>query len=780
MPLPNTLTINSIKITHGINGTEWNLVSDDQSKGYLEQIQFEEGMFGTIPSGTIILRDVGDALSDFNFSGKDKIDFNITERGWTGQNLDGIADTYNFSFIIYQTSQGTDFGDKTQPRLITLKFIDFSYFVNERRTAVPDEFVDIISTEEKSTSATVPIKKGFVNSLIKYLYTPGIPFNIDSAKNYAWLKPNTPIFPSGRKITQSNTLSLLNYMAENAVNDKNRSNFFFWQDLHGVNFKSLDKLTGPSDPVIPNSYPIAQVYTTAKTDSVYVAQISDPVFGDTSIVVYKIDSISFSPSYSFMELENSGFFASYYDRIDPDFDNPYFMFSDDNVGFTRNQIQYNVNKQTRFGGPYWDGIFENFEFTTQNFNDPTSTEGIIYDTWNLIPGGTKGFVNGDGAAYKGDFVSKRNHDEQQWGFIDTSYYNRSIDEPSYSMFTEQGITMIDLESNRLSTTMWQAMYDIQELNPIIGITYKTIDEASGEEGTTFINKNIIEQYIYAKQDYKKERDKYYKNRKLKEQWNLFKYVVCCIDDSEDSFYAMILGATYVGEGPNIVADPLPEKSKAFKYAWKEIQFYPSEYEGISGATFTTIRVTEQQPMWFGSGSTAGCTCGIPFGLSGATGITLTDYIHPFFDAIIEHNSRSGGFSGTTFGFTGFYPSIGVTFIPVPVKPYFPAFNINELTNFESLSGLPNVLKRKYVGPGINMDSESFPLGNKLIPIGYFTEKDDPCKHQFNGQIVKMYQINVNNIKGLSMSDADKKAVPVLYLFDAQNAIEGQCEECTEG
>ena len=76
-----------------------------------------------------------------------------------------------------------------------------------------------------------------------------------------------------------------------------------------------------------------------------------------------------------------------------------------------------------------------------------------------------------------------------------------------------------------------------------------------------------------------------------------------------------------------------------------------------------------------------------------------------------------------------------------------------------------------------MELETFPKGNKIIPVGYIPSFDDPCKHQFHGQIVKMYQIPLKSIKGISLSQEDLKAAPIIYLFDVQNAIEGQCDEC---
>jgi hypothetical protein len=318
------------------------------------------------------------------------------------------------------------------------------------------------------------------------------------------------------------------------------------------------------------------------------------------------------------------------------------------------------------------------------------------------------------------------------------------------------------------------MFDIEEIGPISGTTLYIESEVTKENpsGASFQNVNFIKEYINIRKGISEERDKYYKLRELKERWNIFKYVVCCVNDTSDSFYALILGATAYESSGEFEVDPIPTKSKAFKYAWKEVQFIPKAYEGISGDSVVFV-----YPEFGGSGNTSGCTCGIPTGLSLAAGITGVTFSQawPAFDIFLPHGARSGGFSGITTGFT-FFAEAGPTFINSQVVPYFPAFNINEFTNYEWTE---NGGANKYIGPGINANLETFPKGNKLIPVGYMPSFDDPCKHQFHGQIVKMQQIPTKNMQGLNLSDNDLKAAPVIYVFDVQNAVEGQCEECPE-
>ena len=752
MSVANLKGIVSLIITHGINNTQWVLINNNNSNGYFEQISIDEGLEQNIPSGTLLIRDVGDSLKNFNFSGRDGLSITIDDIN----PISGQSERKQLFFIIYQVSQATDFSDRNQPRIVALKFIDQLYFYNERRPFVYEEDCKLISLEEDDSSTTMGLD-AWANKIIKTFSSIGgvkdglpsiLPYNIDSSKNYAWLKEKQHIYPSGRKIDFDNVLVLLNYLASNAVDSNNSPNFFCWKDIFSFNFKSYSSMIDSSTSTL---------LKTGTIDAIYNDRI-------------KINSVQNIPNLSFMELENNGAFCSYYERVDPDFSNPYFNFSDVSKGYTKYPVVYALNKDFRMGGR----VFPDGSITMQEDGDADPLQialGIEFDIINNLAGITG--IN---------ITPKRFYDDGQWGYFDKGYFNNSIPEQSYSIYTEQGITFKYQNTNRRSSDLWQSMFDIEELNPIAGSTLQiaSAESPTNPQGNSYQNINFIQKFIEIKKGISAARHEYYSLRELKERWNIFKYVVCCINNTSDSFYAIILGATALGGGDELIPiNPIPSKSKAFKYIWKEVEFVPKGYEGVSGGTLSFV-----YPKFAGSSaSSGGCTCGIPTGISGIAGITgiTFHFAHPYFEIFIPNNSRSGGFTGVIAGFTANYgQGQGNTFIKIPTYGYFPAFNINEITNYETKQALdPN--PRKYAGPGINMDLEQFPQGNKIIPVGYNPTIDDPCKHEFNGQIVKMQQINIKDLTGLSLSQKDINAAPVLYFFDVQNAVEGQCEDCpTEG
>jgi hypothetical protein len=741
----SNVSISYINIKHYRTNVILRIVDAENSRGFFEQLILEESIENIIPSGTLLIRDHGDFLADFNPSGKDSIYMKLDIDG--SSILLGNDEDKSNQYIVYQANRVTDTADRTQPNLIALKFIHVSYFLNDRRPIFFEEEMKLIS---------VGASGGFDNPGEQSPITPDWMFNIvntffpdekhilEPTSNYAWLKPKNPVCPSGRKLDQSNLLNTINYLTESAVDIDGRPKFFFWKDFNGVNFRTYDSLI--KDETVA-------VFKHGNIDAKYA------VFKIPNVI--KIDSVNFNPAISFMEMENNGAFLSYYERIDPDFENPYFTFLDHSKGHTARNIEYAINKPISKTGKY---LFEDPGLDV-GFWTSTPTKPDLLDPFKNIAFDVFPIVGG---TFSSSISPKRFYDDQKWGYLDYKYFNSYFNEPSYSLYSEQGNTLQSNTSSRRSYTQWQSMFDIEELNPIDSKIEQNpnfdpgLEESPENPKTITVKKNIAQLFIDIKNGISAAAQEYYDLRNLKEKWNIFKYNVCCINDKDEEFYALIVGATALDSSTVEVFDA-PEKAKAFQYAWKEVEFVPKEYIGVSGGT--AIQVFPS--LIIGEEDQTGCTCGYPVNpITGSTGVNFP-FTHPYFDIFIPNNARSGGFFGVTSGFTF-----------INTVDYFPAFNINELTNNEiTISGIG---QRQFSGPGVNMKAVNFPLGNKIIPVGFMPKATNPCIHVLNGLVVKMYQVSLKDIQGLSMSPADLKASPVIYYFDVPNSIEGQCEECRTG
>jgi hypothetical protein len=531
MSVANFTTIIELKITHGRDGTEWFIVNPsnpNQSYGYFESLTIEEGILNVIPSGTLVLRDEGDLISDFNFTGKDKFYLRIKDSG------DNEIELSNY--YVYQVARATDYQKRNDPRFVTIKFIHESFFFNERSVFEFEEDIKPISKTE------------LVDSWVGQIFAKYFPEDWErrtayasDTKNYAWLKHKNLVYPNGRKADQTKILNLLNYFAENANvdNDPPRTDFFFWKDLTGVNFLSLgDEIAASETP-----------------EGRYGVYDRDSIAPDG---IVKIDDISVF-NFSFMDLETSGAFQSYYERVDPNLDQPHFYLMDSTNSLKTKIINFN----------FLD-YYPDFVDYLDKPEDKKGSEPIGGESWE--PDGNIAnyeIINFGGqeidiSALQGATAvryTKRLYDEEKFGYFDHSFNNNYDDEPKYFLNTDAGITFNDFSNNRTTYKLWQTMFDIDEESPI------DIDDST---------KNIGKLFVTLKKSKRDAANTYFKLRNLKEQWNIFKYVVCCIrKPQKEEFWALLTGYSSVNESYT--------KAKAYKYDWKEIFFLPT---GITGITLS--------------------------------------------------------------------------------------------------------------------------------------------------------------------------------------------------
>jgi hypothetical protein len=684
MSVANFTTIVELKITHGRDGTEWFIVNPtntNQSYGYFESLFIEEGMLNVIPSGTLVLNDVGDILSDFNFTGKDKFYLKIKDSD--GNEIE-LKDYY-----VYQYGRLTDYNDKTSPRLLSIKFIHESYYFNERSVFEFEEDIKPICKTDNEDNWVDRIFSQYFSSD----WNAGKAYASDT-KNYAWLKHKNLAFPNGRKTDQTKILTLLNYLAENANADSDppRADFVFWKDLSGVNFLSIgDELDASPEP-----------------------QGKYGVFERDSIApdgVVKIDDINIF-NFSSMDLETNGVFQSYYERVDPNLDQPHFYLMDSSNSLKTKIINYNIlDYYDEF--PYVDKVPSEKE--PKGGSEPPETPGGV--AWNsdsdvanyeiINFGGQQIDISSLQGATSTKYT-KRVYDEEKFGYFDYGSNNSSIIESPYYYNTEGGITNTNFFSNRRSSVLWQTMFDIDEESPLDPDNPAT---------------NIGKLYIQLKKQKKDAANVFFKLRNLKEQWNIFKYVICCLrQDSTFDFWAIVR--------PKSIA---ASKTGINTYSFKEVYFIPKS--------------------------------GLPSNdkINFLNGLTLEAKGITSLKSPLDNIPTSG------FTFMEAINNIGTNRT---------AFNINEIRNFSGTIGYPNV-NFAYAGPGTNMSTTGYPSAFKNMPIGSALGNDPanpPTAGIYEiGQIVKMTAIDWKTIRGISIDETYYQNNRYLFVFDSQNDKEGFCD-----
>jgi hypothetical protein len=409
-----------------------------------------------------------------------------------------------------------------------------------------------------------------------------------------------------------------------------------------------------------------------------------------------------------MELERSGAFQSYYERVDPNLDQPHFYLMDSTNSLKTKIINYNVLD-----------YYSNFGFVDKAPGEPTKKgeEGPPGTEWIPDPnvadyeiinfGEPEIDISSLGKATPTKYT-KRVYDEEKFGYFDYGFNNSFYSEPSYFYNTDAGITKTDSTSNRRTSMLWQNMFDIDEESPL-----------DADDDT----KNIGKLYITLKKNKSTLASVYFKLRNLKEQWNIFKYVICCLrQESIFDFWAIVR--------PKSID---PAKTGINTYSFQEVYFIPK------------------------------------FGIS-----QITSKVDFFKGVTLEAKGLTS--LGSPLNAV---PTSGFTFM-VPIQNIGTnqtAFNINEIRNFTAeIAGI----NYAYAGPGTNMNVTGYPDEFKNIPIGsnlgINTATSNNIANLYDvGQIVKMTAIDWKSIRGVSVDETWYQNNKYLFVFDSQNDKEGFCD-----
>ena len=652
-------------------------------------------------------------------------------------------------------------------------------------------------SEEDSDGASGGIDQRGLVEVIAESLDDGI--DSEATLNDVWIKPHFISLPHRKQVEGMNTLQMLNYCKDYAVSGTNPNavNYCFWQDIDGFHFKSIDLLAYESKQ--------NETYKTFSLDSNMIGKNR----------IYRFDVIS---DFSFSSSLSNGALYSYYYRYEPDYySSPYARLMDDREKFTKEKVVYNYKDV--FNKLYGVEDGDPFPFVTKEqledlendelsandvlfgyqsdraFNDQDKIRSVLLMGNERIaasgPSGPSGDSSEDGEGGEGLFS------------VVSGVSGPSGDLPdNLSHF------------NAYETNKWQAMFDCMDLD--------------GEPLKKIVNEIKLPTFK-AKKEY---RDKL----AYKEQWNIYKYSVCCTSPQvEDSgFMAVVKDTRLVGR--NI-----------WRYSWNEVIFIPKvELANFAGATGPTadysLSVEDLNRIELTAGSNwdnltiskygvevdtpftvgdlsgeiriQGTTCGITFENENS----VTRVLETYLQCDIE---------GTTSGVTlAFHNDEWSPFLVVE-KPngargsttdYSGAYNLNEVLNratyndftypdiagtcggsvlhyqdFNSAGGnLPGVSAEVdiLIGPGINANKEhtDYPLGFASMPVGSYQRlnTDDngnaqtgvQCLEIPMGHVVKIQAIKTKDLPlyGININSPDIKTV---YYFNATNAQDGDCNTTSD-
>jgi len=454
-----TESLSSLKIVKP-DGESLDIIPWDIGTNPLIAFSLNESMFSPLMTGTLVIRDTGEWLGTYGVRPNDEIHFNLNAKTVSGTLNRDRNDSFikNYSLIFEVTNvkntvtlSTDEFQNSSETiKALTIEFITKSILNKEFLSSVLDNenFIGYIYSDEPDTFQLSGLSgpsvelRGF-NSYLKEKFE--IEIDGDKTWNYCYLKKNNVSYPWGKIQGQQTLLQTLEYLAENAVNYDNNAavNYAFWQDLHGYHFKCVDSL-------IKNN-------TTAED---FVFTIGENQFSPNNIHAFETVT-----EFDNLKLLNSNVYYSWYERILPNYADPYLDFIDTSLGLTRQNIIFDIQSE-----------YDKFSHLEDK---------------SLIP---------EGLSFGSSLSQSQRIDDDIYGFYSKNRYNT----PFPQSWEYLGLSA----DTRLSNVVWQNQFDLDdEVYPEILYAYDKL-----------IKKSLIT-----------NREKYTKLKNAKRKWEVYRCSICCMD-----------------------------------------------------------------------------------------------------------------------------------------------------------------------------------------------------------------------------------------------------------
>ncbi len=426
-----------------------------------------ENMFTPLMTGTIIVKDVGDWSGEMDLNAFDEVVVKLASKRVSGDLGTGTEDeerfkTYNLKFEITNIKNTVNLANSAYQngletaKALTIEFVSKSVLTKEFLSSLleEDNFIgpiinsNVENFELSGTQANTVSLKGFNNYLKEKL---DITLDGDRTWNYCYLKKNNVSYPWGKLKGQPTILQTLQYLSENAVSYENNKvvNYLFWQDLSGYHFRSIDSL-------------IQQNEESAK-DFTYM-------FTDLDLQTNSIRSFETLTEFDTLNLLSEKAYFTWYERIIPDYADPYIDFVDSSDALKRKNISFDASQ----------------EYSQINH----------IENGKLFPDGLTQDID---PKYK-KLTESRRTDDDIYGFYSKNRYNT----PHPQEWDYLGISA----DTRLSNVVWQNQYDIgDEVYPEILYAYDKL----------------------IKKELEKNRELYVNLKNAKRKWEVYRCSVCCLD-----------------------------------------------------------------------------------------------------------------------------------------------------------------------------------------------------------------------------------------------------------
>lgn len=279
----------------------------------IEEFKFVQDINSPIMGGHILIQDVYNWSGDLNVNSFEKLIIELyTDLKYSTKK------TFEFNiFSVQQVSHNRNQVNVNEYEYYNCIKIDFStdnILSSSEDSDIlnyGEDFVGYIATDG---STQIP---GFINEVMKKLNVEE--YEIEPTFNGVWIKSNELSYPWAKSKGQQSLDSLINYVKEYACSksNKNAINYFFWRDVDGYHFKSVEKMINDSDNNIPAYFFISEAGVPGGIIDVYDMRQAN-----------------------ILDLADKNTFQSFYEKISPNYDEFYLDFVDTSIGFTYSIVDF--------------------------------------------------------------------------------------------------------------------------------------------------------------------------------------------------------------------------------------------------------------------------------------------------------------------------------------------------------------------------------------------------------------------------------------------------------
>lgn len=562
-------------------------VSGINGVGTLEII---ESIAETSVRGVITVSSTRGEFEALKLVGNETIQFSMSTPSNNREEEDYFITTPEFK--VYDFDESSDFSDTSlnpegvASRIITLKFSSkqeadaFSV-----QTPFPRGFVgkialdqsNVESSEESTEQLALSLDDdekseeeeqteepilGLINEIAN-TYFFNEKFYIEGTDNSVVLSPKKFTLPNKKVVKNMNLLQLINYCTKYAWKSSNEikldegeelngvsdaesaygwANYFFWQDLEGWNFRSIVSLAEK-----------------AKSKGVKVFTFTDNMLAENRLM--KLDPIS---DFTINKAFSDGLMYSYYDRVEPNYENKYSRFLDEGEKYKETRYSFN------YGSDY-SPIIGNSKFLPDKMFDEIDGTSKPLSEWIL----------------------NRSNDENMrrdnlFGYYKDRQYNDKSD--LYPLLGRGVDKLAKNENDELPDTTNPELADyhyyqngiFQEMFDCVDVMGSYNAGVCADTEPTYTDASVLTKLHKIKGDTFRAKNNYKRALTYKEQWNVYRYSVCCEEN--------------VAEGTEVFAiikDHYKIADNIYRYEWAEVALMPKAELGFMvGFGFTYDSATE--------------------------------------------------------------------------------------------------------------------------------------------------------------------------------------------